>query len=333
MIKQLLAYLLVSRSESSSGDLSLIEKRQFPTDPLNFNDSFYFTGHDEHGTFLITRLGFRAQENTEVWFDMNVPGLGTLTMPNTTFDRGDDITWGPLEYRCKEPGKSWHICYDGPLILDGRKKIIGGLDLLFEGSMPVFNFKKDGDTSSIARSLAQEKWSRDWFMKLKDISQVHYEQGGTMRGTLRAGKRSYTLDLRAMRDHSFGTRDWNAMNRHVWLAALLENGEFINISLVSYDFLSFMTAGYIARGEKIFPVTRAGDFGRVPYGSPLGKAFVVPFDAGKKMKGLELICNTTDCRTYPMGGSYTIHEGIADFVFNTIKGRGICEFGYNNSRC
>lgn len=327
MIKRTTAYMMIKRGEKQSPLLEEMEALQIP--PENnpaFNDSFYFTGHDEKGTWLITRMGFRGDGSNEFWFDLNIPGVGTLTSPPKKHERGSDITLGPLAYRCITPGKTWQITFDGPMILE-NKNVEVKAHLRFEKTTRIVNFKRDVDSWSIAGHMARQKWTRAWFEKLKELSQVHIEQGGRITGTVTVDGSEHPVALRALRDHTYGTRNWEAMVRHVWLAALMEDNSVINIALVNYSFLPFLHSGYVGLENTILPVTGTGDFSDVPAGDPTGKSFTLPFryrGGGKH----ELEVEVFDKCTYGMGTGYTIYEGTARFSLNGKKGVGISEFGF-----
>ena len=58
------------------------------------------------------------------------------------------------------------------------------MDLEWKGVAPLVIFDKVGTTPlQVGKQLANEKWSKQFFRKLKEIDQVHYEQAGTLSGT------------------------------------------------------------------------------------------------------------------------------------------------------
>ncbi len=327
MLKKLASYLLINRPGMTGYTMEEAESlHSRPEDPW-FNDSFYFTGHNEKGEWFVTRLGFRHDKPSEVWLDLNIPGEGRLSL-NKPCQGGEGIRCGPLSYRCIEPGNRWKILYKGPMECKGKEKKVD-LQLEFSGTMPVFDFKKHADVWIMAEALARETWSREWFAKLKDLSQIHYEQGGTLTGQVTVEGKPYHLRLRAMRDHSYGTRKWGAMQQHLWLTALMEDGSFLNVALVRYDFLRHLISGFQAREKRFNPVRGASSLDEVPSGDPIPSKLEVYVKLRDGMEG-PLSVRVNDHVHYPMG-AYDIYEGIASFTFNGINGAGISEFGYINS--
>ena len=80
---------------------------------------------------------------------------------------------------------------------------------------------------------------------------MHYEQPGRAKGTLELGGETIAIDLPAMRDHSFGKRDWSYMNKHFWLMALMPDGRQLNANMVSYPVLKLMTGYYVSEGKTV----------------------------------------------------------------------------------
>ncbi len=323
-LKKYSAYLMVKKG--GGFNVSEAEKLQNPG-PLNFNDSYYFTGHDSRGSALVTRIGFRGNGSTELWFDMLLPETGPISLPRGNHPRGEGISCGPVKYSCIDPGAVWEIVCTGPMLVSGKENDIF-LTARFFASTPVIDFKRHTDSMSLAKYLAGQKWSREWFNKLKDLSQVHYEQGGSLHGRIAVNGKDQVFELRALRDHSFGIRDWNAMRRHAWISVLFDDGRVLNISMVSYSFLPFMHSGYLAGNNYILPVTDASDFSAI-FSPPLqGKSSDLNFTVNGGLHA-RLIMSVENELVYTMGTSYIVHEGIADFTLGCVQGRGIYEYGFN----
>ncbi len=325
MLKRLLAYLIIHRPHKKSGDLSALEARQTPDGSPHFNDSFYFCGRDATGTSLVFRLGFRPGRRTETWCDMILPGLGRFRAPLKDEPDSGRIGCGALDFRCREPGRTWTVSYSGPLE-DGRRSVKAELDLAFAADTPIIDFSAAGDSWGLAGHIAGQKWSREWFGRLRDLSQVHYEQAGTLSGRIRINGQDRQVALSSVRDHSFGARDWRSMKRHVWIMALMEDGSRINVSLVGYDFLPYMHSGFRISEGRITPVTRAPRFEEVPPSITKGSAFTIVFKAGRNQP-IDLRCSVEDMLKYTMADGYRFSEGLAAFSLGSLKGVGVCEYG------
>jgi hypothetical protein len=330
LIKKFLASLLVHRSGKKDWNPAALEARQAPDGSPSFNDSFYFCGRDAVGTSLVFRLGFRPARETELWCDLVLPGIGRLRAPSSRAPDPDHLGSAGLRFECKEPARTWRISYSGEMQNPAGAATV---DLLldFHADGPMVDFTAHGDSRSLAGYLAGQKWSRAWLSRLRDLRQVHYEQGGTLKGRIAVDGREREISLPAVRDHSFGARDWKAMRRHVWLLALLEDGSQLNLSLVSYDFLPYMHSGYRIEKGVIEAVTQAPHFEEVPEDNRQGSSFDWRFRVGKS-EWLTLRCQVEDVLEYTMNDEYRFHEGLASFSLGPRKGVGVCEFGHHTPR-
>jgi hypothetical protein len=324
-VKKWLAYLMVHRSAHGKQDFAAFEARQAPDGSPHYNDSFYFCGRDHDGTSLVFRMGFRPGRETELWCDLVLPGRGRFRAPSSTGRDGGGLACCGLSFACREPGRAWSVTYAGPMHSEGRTVDVA-LDLSFQADAPIVDFGAHGDSWSLAGHLASQKWTRAWLSKLRDLRQVHYEQGGRLGGRIAVDGKQITVSLPAVRDHSFGARDWAAMRRHAWLMALLEDGRHVNLSLVGYDFLPYMHSGYRVAGGAIEAVTAAPRFDDLPAGNPAGRSFDCAFRVGAR-ESLTLKCTVGDVLEYTMGGGYHFFEGCASFRLGETKGVGICEIG------
>ena len=325
-VKQNLAYRVLRSRGRTPLDPSRLERRQAPDGSPCFNDSFYFGGRDDQGTSAVFRLGFRPGAPTERWCDLVLPGKGRLAAAGPIEPDTGDIRCGGLQLQCEEPARTWLIRWSGPMQAAGQLLLVDA-DLRFSADAPVVDFARDGDTRSLAGYLARERWSGEWLRKLRDLRQVHYEQGGTLEGPVSVDGAVHAVRLAAVRDHSFGSRDWRAMRRHRWLMALLEDGSHVNLSLVEYTFLPYMHSGYRVEHGQVAPVTRAPRFEDLPPDNSPGTSFTASFGVGTG-ETLALECRVEDVLEYSMGGQYRFFEGLAAFRLGGRRGVGICELGH-----
>jgi len=308
-------------------DENKAELFQLPEDAdASMNNSYYFSAHDaSKGNSLIFRLGKRGGGYCEVWFacrdykgDYWVNGEQLFKM-----------TECPASVKCLEAGKKWEFAFKGKLS-SVKQEITASFNGTFTASTDIFEFSRHMDTAPLARALSKEKWSGNFLKNLKENHQVHYEQQGNIEGTLMLGDRSIKINYTAMRDHSYGKRDWNYMDRHIWLMALLENGDALNVNMVRYPAVRELQTGYfISSGGTICvdSVTSMDDLecnGHVPsafkYTVKLADGRILQVNCKKE---LEFIFPFDDEK-------YTIFEGIGSFKLeNGITGRGIIEFGFN----
>ncbi len=293
--------------------------------PAHYNDSYYFTGHDDRGNCIIMRLGFRGDGEGESWLSLffdkksyNLDGGGCV-MPG-------DRSIGNLAVRCHEPGSRWGLAFDGGLRCGG-KEVRVSMDAEFISPYPIFNFSSQMPPHTMAEAMAAERWTGRWFRELSGWHQTHYEQAGEICGEVRIGKKTHNLKMRAIRDHSFGPRRWSDMNRHVWLAMALDDGRFVNYSLVSYPILRHIRAGFTQRGDRFVPVIGGSRLDALNPGGEPPERFDLDIHLGDGSK-IRATCDNGARFSWLMGRSYRVTEAAARFDYGGTPGRGICEFGY-----
>jgi hypothetical protein len=341
------------RKKNTPFNESYSELYSLPQDAdYSLNNSYYFSGHDQKGNSLLFRLGKRGEGANEVWFALK-DDSGAIYYNKEQVFYNNDKTEEYYESNnmvnasvdCSETGEKWNFNFNGKMskaVLDENMAAISSgqyVDVAFDGvfsaSNSIFEFSRHMDTAPLARALAREKWSKNFMVNLKENHQVHYEQLGNIKGILNLSGQLKNIEIRAVRDHSYGKRNWAYMDRHIWLMALMENGEAFNISMVRYPAVNELQTGYlISKDIKVAPVcidsvTSMDELecsGRVPdefqYSVRMsdGRTFYVSCK-----KELEYIFSFNN-------GDYIIREGIGSFNCNGVKGRGIIEFGFNRDQ-
>ncbi|KAA6326194.1 MAG: hypothetical protein EZS28_053983, partial [Streblomastix strix] len=114
------------------------------------------------------------------------------------------------------------------------------------------------DSEILAKPLSIAKWTKEFFSNLQEKTQVHYEQLGTSDLKITIDDKVTELKLPTIRDHSYGQRDWNYMNNHLWLMALISEDESLNLNMVSYPHMEHLLTGYYENNDgfvNIEPIT------------------------------------------------------------------------------
>lgn len=325
----LMKKMLLSKKEKNPFDERLAELYQLPQDaPVTFNNSYYFSGHSISGESIFLRLGLRGDGSCEVWFVYRNGAL-FYRNPVTEYVFAEE---SPLKVSCIESSKTWRITYEG-LLQDGNQEnaqpIMAKFSGIFTATDPIYDFFYHASVVPLARAMAQEKWSKSFFAEVQENNQTHYEQNGQMSGTLLLGEQEIAIDIHTVRDHSFGKRDWNYMNKHMWLAALLENGDMVNISMVSYPAIKQLNTGnVILNGHTASIVETIAYEDMINDGKgPEEFHLACVLENGKKItvygkKETEVV--------YSLGeGGYILREGLGTFTVDGKRARGIIEFGFN----
>ncbi len=197
-------------------------------------------------------------------------------------------------------------------------------------AFPIFHFTNDMGPAPMARAMAAERWSKEFFLTLRGMHQHHYEQGGDLTGSLSVDGETRALTMKYIRDHSFGPRSWDSLDRHVWLCLCLDDGSFVNLSLPEYPFIR-ITAGFYARDGRYTPVVGSTPFAGIAPGAPPPASFRFNLDLADGRR-LAASCVRGPEFRWLMDDVYRVCEWVSAFTLDGVPGRGICEFGYNVRR-
>ncbi len=290
----------------------------------NQSNSYYFSCHDMKGNSLLLRYAKRGGNQTEVWFAYK-DADGNAYVNDKQHYTGECATAG---VNCKKPGEIWSFFYDGELRNINTQKICtANFNGTFTAEGEIFEFGHHLDSDIMAKAIAKEKWSKAFFKSINENNQIHYEQQGSVSGTLCIDGKSTDYVLPAMRDHSYGKRDWNYMNKYFWLMALFEDGSSFNANMVSYPAVKSIQTGYFVLGNDTVCVQDARILEDVKSNTVPDKFTFEAVAGGRKVsitckKETEFVFAFND-------GEYIIYEGIGTFELDGKKARGVLEFGYN----
>jgi hypothetical protein len=334
--ESLIAKVIDRQKKSNPFNEEYAESYQLPPDAdKTQNNSYYFSCHDMKGTSLLFRLGKRGGNTDEVWFTYKDFSGNIFINSVQIFPCNENAA----SVKCLETGKKWEFNFAGKLskaspdanfsAISAEKEVDAVFKGVFTAWSPIFEFSHHMDSKPLARALAREKWSKGFISSIRENHQIHYEQQGFVTGTLFIDRKAQAIDCAAMRDHSFGKRDWAYMDRHIWIMALMENGDALNVNMVRYPAVNELQTGYFISGEKtlcVHSTTSMDDLecsGRVP------DKFQYEIKLADN-RSLNAVCEKELEYKFPFdNGAYTIFEGIGKFNIEGIKGRGIIEFGFN----
>jgi len=116
----------------------------------------------------------------------------------------DDVNFGRFQLRCLRPLSRCAITFTDDADMS--------LDFLFTGIHPPFDYARNrcGCPSYMATN--------------------RFEQAGRIEGELRFKGETFQLTGYAQRDHSWGTRDWGAIQHYKWISAQSLSGAVINLT-------------------------------------------------------------------------------------------------------
>lgn len=288
-------------------------------------NSYFFSCHNLSGESLMLRHAARGEGITEVWFAYRDTDGNEYIGDKQYYENEPPAT----SVTCLETEKKWLFQFDSSVVNQKTDEVLPAkFEGTFVASREIFEFSAHLDSHVLAGAIAKEKWRKDYFKALQQQNQVHCEQPGKVTGMLSLGGKEIVLRLNAMRDHSYGRRDWNYMNNHFWLTCLFDDGTTFNANVVSVPAIRSLATGYIEDGKHALGVRKAVIDREINnYEVPEKFSYTGEFLNGDTFK---VDCALESVFVFTLdGGNYLIYEGVGTFDMDGKKGRGNLEFGFN----
>ncbi|XP_030378171.1 uncharacterized protein LOC115626830 [Scaptodrosophila lebanonensis] len=348
-----LRYRIYQRNEellSSAPHLATLDRPQaLSSDPKSY-DVVSFLAANREGQKLLVTLERRRRGVLKAALYLWLPGEGLLCssrLPDMAHFTTDGNTESS-EFRGsgfyiypEQSMRVWRLQYEGELRRVQTKELLSvKLDLQFSSSAAHFNYNRDLSSALIADSIAREAWNDRFYNMLKNVGHIvekrtHYEQNGTLAGSVRLGERELKLELRGLRDHSFGTeRCLSSINRYVYFALFLDDGSSMvlgNLSQPSF-FLSSLKVGYVCSPQGLYqPITRC-NFELYSYGEkgtpPRHQNFIV--HTSERAYFVQI--RVEDSALRYVGGDWEskVYNQFVACTVNGVSGQGLAEYLYRH---
>lgn len=324
---------MVRRDKRRRFSVVLLEQKHTDLSIPLYNDSSFFYGGDKSGNAFIARMAFRGKDrNPEMWFDFYLNEHGYFGIKELPGFEGEGFRIGSLYWKPIITGQTWEIGYDGKMKDRNGNEIEAEVNMVFTGRHPLYDFASSSDPDAIADAIADEKWNRTFFYKLKELSQTHYEQTGKLEGTLKLGGETYNINMLSLRDHSFGPRSWQQWDRHFWMSGIDDDGWSWTVTTIRYHFINRLTAGFVTdpdgHTDAIIQCTGLEE---------ISKDQLWPENGLVEIKTRNGIIHQLEFKRkgyfpYLMDDAYMMLEGIGNYRFNGVSGLGMIEFGFTKRK-
>uniref|UniRef100_A0A8C8RGP4 Pyruvate phosphate dikinase AMP/ATP-binding domain-containing protein n=1 Tax=Pelusios castaneus TaxID=367368 RepID=A0A8C8RGP4_9SAUR len=317
-------------------------------------DSVYFTGFTETDkTFVITRLARRPNGLCEMWLFLQVDGIGEFehpVHPDMMVSDESEKCWraGGLTIECLEPHRRWKIKFNG-LLRRGPYRhqwneeegelVHVKFSFHWTSFSDVFDFHLDSHPNVFAHAFALEKWSAEFFQRVKKDGAQHsrYEQWGQSIGEIEIeGHEKRELFMRGVRSHSYGIRNWAEIYRYVMILMHCEDGTSAHLTIICIP----ATTTHLAVGYVLFPNGKkagidwsSASLAEMADDGIIRDLYRVSFTAGGKFFDVRAMLDKHARPVVYNGltGTGVFHECIADFRLNlTVRGWGLVEFYYRD---
>lgn len=315
--------ILKKRKKAKPFDLEKSEYFFASEDDYNINNSYYFSCHDAiKNESLYVRLAFRGTSVVETWVFFQKEDKSYHH--NTLYYKASE---SPLSVKLLDPSH-YEIEFNGKLISNDNEEVLCSLEFVFEPTKQVIDFFHHTPEIRMAKAIAQEKWSEQYFKQYQENDQVHYEQVGRAKGKIIIDDIKYDIDLSAVRDHSHGKRDWTYMNNHLWIMGVSQTKE-LNFSMVSYPTMSILEVGNYITGDDCYYVLKANYDRSLFIKGEVPSDFEISLKMTNKKTYKVKVHKINETPYYFQDGGYLLIEGICEMEIDGEVVRGILEVGFN----
>ncbi len=312
-------------------DINKDELYQLPVDAdIMQNNSYFFGGYDaKNNTSIVMRLGIRNCDYRELFVIYKTKN-GLLVNGQDYYD----IDKVPIKMTCIIPGKEWKIDFDGTLYEQtSNKPHKVRFSFVWTAVREAFDFFYTEQSPYMIDASAMCKWNDEFKNSVGKNEQRHYEQPGHMNGEMTIDGEKTIIDMPSGRDHSFGYRDWDDMDEHIWLFACTEKGEVFNYSLVDYKTLKNCQFGICDINKDKLVSIKKNEIIHYDYNDGLGhdnfKTKMTLTDGTILNVNVNRVGNQ---KTEYQQGDYFFQEGFAEFDINGVKAFGSIEYGFNKDK-
>jgi len=226
----------------------------------NFNESMYFNFFDrerEVGGFV--RLGNRANERqAEMTVILYLPdGRVLFIFKRAPIDHNDAFDAGGARFEVLEPTELLQTTYSGKMVELHEPRQMSDPKAAFRDN-PMRTVSLDlvhravGPMYGSAGSGSEEARSAD-----KQFGKAHYEQHMHVTGALEFSGERFEIDGYGLRDHSWGPRYWQAIQRYEWLTMNFGADFGAMVSIIQRDPENIRRGGVIVRGGELELITDA----------------------------------------------------------------------------
>ena len=286
----------------------LLEQRRSPSGEhadKNWRESYYFNATDERtGLSLITTIGTIPNKRRKRTGFVILLRKGAIVIGSPLLTRDiklyetDRFRLGTLSYRVE--GIDWRLNY--------RSKRCD-LDILFRPMNEYYSYIKDPNKKGV-----------DLFGRL---ASQHIEQAGIFEGSIKLdGEKIEFGPCTGHRDHSWGIRDWGAVDKYWLFCGTFGRDKAFNL-WKGYSGGKEFQAGYIFDSGKNLEIVSSKLQGRFAGNGREPKGCNISFvdEKGREHKiNCEVVCSVP----MPMP-ECIVYETIARMKYGKVVGHGLCE--------
>jgi len=200
------------------------------------------------------------------------------------------------------------------------------VDLEWKGVAPPFNFK-DADPAALAEMIVSAGTHLSDLRMVSRVSSEHYEQTGTVTGSMTIDGEKHDISGSGHRDHSWGVRDWSAPRAWTWLTCQFGDEMAFNLSRVAIESVDVFN-GFLCYGGTNHPVRRAELETDFEEDGLTQKAVRFRFEDvdGRAIEVAGDVLTVIPLDLRARGHNTIVNEGLARYRWEGREGYGIAEY-------
>ena len=160
------------------------------------------------------------------------------------------------------------------------------------------------------------------------VATDHYEQPGSVAGTLVVDGRRHPLAGRGMRDHSWGVRDWQQVPYWRWFGMVVDPDNFIVLNNVGLGEGGETAGGFMMRDGEIAPIASCDTESELDPELGAQRSFTAKaVDAlGRETTLRGRALEVAPLRQRRDGRLTHVNEALTDYEWEGRRGTGISEY-------
>jgi hypothetical protein len=293
---------------------------QLPGPEEQWSDSFYFGGGDGRGLAFYSRVGRRPNEGfVEGAVGIWLPGQGFLL----SFARERDverssIACGAVSFERLEPLRSWELLFEG----HGR---------LFERAEHIATARDAYREVHVTGALVFGAWSDPLSFRSglsTPVASAHYEQPGSLSGSIEVDGQRRELSGTGMRDHSWGVRDWQRVPYWRWFGFVADPDHFVMLNNVGLEDGTETAGGFMMRDGLLAPIVSGDTESELDPELGCQRSFRA---RARDERGRETLLEGTALEVAPLrqrrdGRLTLVNEALTEYRWEGRTGTGISEY-------
>ena len=297
----------------------------------NFNESMYFNFFDpEQSLGGFVRLGNRANEGrAEMTVCLFLPdGRVLFTFGRPGIAHNDAFDAGGLRFEVLEPTERLRTTFAGRVLDLADPRAMAdpaaafktsprrtlALDLTHEATGPMYGNSRDVEEES--RSAERQ------------FGKAHYEQHMAVRGTIEVDGEVRPITGYGLRDHSWGPRHWQAIERYEWLTMNFGPDFGAMVTCIQTDAEHRREGGVLVRDGVLSPIGTATITAEYDDGGLYHRTVTAAVETrdGEALEITGTVKGFIPLRNRRDGMTTHIGEGMTEWRCGDRVGYGLAEF-------